>query len=1510
MLSIGRIFAGEGWRYLWEQVGGGEDYYLADVARGEAPGRWGGRAAQSELDLMGTVSEEQMRRVFGALSHPTLELPLGRAPGSYRRLEERLASARARHEQEDAARWVERELALVEMGAVQDRIDAERSASRDRADERWARVEADIRRGGQRQAVAGYDLTYSPPKSVSVLWAAAPPEGRRAIWAAHHEGVAAAMTFVETEAALSRSGYAGVRQIDTTGLITASFDHRMSRAGDVHIHTHTATVNRVKCQDGEWRSLDGRALYRVAAAAGAIYDRVREAALERDLGVSHYTDPQTGAREIIGVEPELRRLFSARRTQVTGRLTELVDAWRDEHGAGPSEWMVTRMSEWARQATRPHKGPAESTEAALARWEAETRAQLGRSLQDVWSKATGSRGDTSGTEAEEDDHAIARAAISAVDSSHSTWTRYDLVREIARRITVDPANAAVSVLARVDELVDRAVKAGNAFEVQALAATPVFESPPSLRRASDDQSVYEEHGSTRYTRATSLATESHLLDLAAACSGGPAVEADLIDAAVVEHHLDGEQAAGVRALLASGRRLDVMIGPAGTGKTTTMGAIADAWRSAGRNVLGVSIAENATRVLADHIGGRAVNAAKLVYEHTRRAHKVCEQSWWKDLYEVSDGSLVILDEAGMASRQIVEQLAGICQRAGAKLLLVGDPEQLDSPEAGGIFELIAHQVGGSAVLSRVRRFDNGWEREASLRLRKGDASVLDEYDRRGRITGGTAEEVEDAAFAAAMADRARGLSVYLLADTNEVAGRLAGRVRDQLVAAGQVGDSRTVTLGDGNRVGVGDQIVTRDNDRLKITGDGRFVANRDLWTVTSVSDSEGLSVARHDSGDPVELDPRYVEDRVQLAYAGTVHAAQGGTRDVAHAILTNRSTRTGAYVALTRGRTENHAYVVCRRPEGADHDGPMADPLAVLAGILERPDPPHQSAALTVQTQEHERAVSLANLFPVWQDLVAEITARQAQAALAIACGPTTAAAVVASTSWPTLAASIRRLESAGIDSAAALIEAASERTLDGADDLAAVIQWRLGPAENAAGDIRETFLAMTPRGHDELSVTAAQVATAMDVRSQALAKTVQAARPAWAEELGKMPAEHEPQEGWLKRTAIVAGYREAFDIDTAEHAIGAAPPPGRADAHAWWTRAAAALENSPARLLASSPDERLEAVIDRAHTHLAAGPTPVGDDLRRTAVALRQARSSEGASLSRHEEGPARAAQHRADQLVLELEHLEQDQSTRDAWSMTASRLEAQADLARTELDRRAAREGTRNYPQLETEALIRKLHHARVRASQAAECADSYESRAGASELSAATLAKAIDEASAQGAAETSAREQIAIERQVAARINELQGKLARTRFGMPTIRGRDRQLLTDEVESLISRHPALSKGGPDERWDALLADAKAADQARLEQLRADHNQAVVDVRWYRNTSEQMRTDEEQQRATVTEIRDELSTRTSSPSKSSPGGPKHQSRDPRMGQAIAIAHRQLTESPPPPRELPGPPA
>src|SRR6202011_5624119 len=214
-------------------------------------------------------------------------------------------------------------------------------------------------------------------------------------------------------------------------MVIASFDHRMSRRGDVQIHTHNAVLNRVRCDDGQWRALDGRAVYQVAASAGALYDRVREAALERELGVRHEQRNPDGPREIAGVDDDVCRLFSSRRVQVEGRLAEIVAAYTERHGAAPTEWMTAQMSRWATLQTRTAKKRPETTEEALARWEAESRAQLGRSLAGVWEQAmtAGAEEAGKGTGPVTDQEALA-GALAVVDGEKSTWNRYDLARQL------------------------------------------------------------------------------------------------------------------------------------------------------------------------------------------------------------------------------------------------------------------------------------------------------------------------------------------------------------------------------------------------------------------------------------------------------------------------------------------------------------------------------------------------------------------------------------------------------------------------------------------------------------------------------------------------------------------------------------------------------------------------------------------------------------------------------------------------------------------------------------------------------------------------------------------------------------------------------------------------------------------------------------------------------------------------------------------------------------------------
>ena len=210
----------------------------------------------------------------------------------------------------------------------------------------------------------------------------------------------------------------------------------------MQIHTHNAVLNRVRCPDGEWRSFDGRAIYRVAASAGALYDRVREAALERDLGVRHEQRKPGGPREIVGVDDDICRLFSSRRVQIEGRLAELVAACRDRAGGvEPSQWMIEPDEPVGHPGdpAAPRTG-TESTAEALARWESRnpgpTGALPGRGVAAAPPSARHGGEpmiDTTAPTAERpsDDELVA-AAVGGLDAEKSTWTRYDLARQLTR----------------------------------------------------------------------------------------------------------------------------------------------------------------------------------------------------------------------------------------------------------------------------------------------------------------------------------------------------------------------------------------------------------------------------------------------------------------------------------------------------------------------------------------------------------------------------------------------------------------------------------------------------------------------------------------------------------------------------------------------------------------------------------------------------------------------------------------------------------------------------------------------------------------------------------------------------------------------------------------------------------------------------------------------------------------------------------------------------------------------
>jgi hypothetical protein len=250
-------------------------------------------------------------------------------------------------------------------------------------------------------------------------------------------------------------------------------------------------------------------------------------------------------------------------------------------------------------------------------------------------------------------------------------------------------------------------------------------APPADLRRRDGLSVFERHGAARFSTLDTLAVEQHVLDHAARPPDRRGVaEPAAVEAAITEAGLGADQAAAVRAVTQNGDTVICLVGPAGAGKSRTMGAAARAWQTSGIQVRGLAVSAAAAGVLQAEAGIASETVAKLLFEHDRPGGP--DPRW-----RLQRGEVLVVDEASMVASRDLARLAQLAARAEAKLVLVGDHAQLGAVEAGGLFRLLADTR--ALELSGVHRFSHDWERHASLRLRARDAAVIATYHQHGRI---------------------------------------------------------------------------------------------------------------------------------------------------------------------------------------------------------------------------------------------------------------------------------------------------------------------------------------------------------------------------------------------------------------------------------------------------------------------------------------------------------------------------------------------------------------------------------------------------------------------------------------------------------------------------------------------------------------------------------------------------------------------------------------------------------
>ncbi|MFC8314124.1 MobF family relaxase [Gordonia sp. NPDC057258] len=1180
--TIHKLTAGDGYEYLTKSVAAMDatdkgrvtlaDYYSA---KGDSPGQWigSGLAGLSDVGAGLEVSEQlvdkrtveagsmvsaaQMKALFGEGRHPnataieqhavassdcrTAEAlaatKLGNAYAVYNEFPEFLQELAVVFRDHNLARG-ERWDAVIDddtRAALRTELGRERFSATYRRPPRDSReLSGFIAQQSRRRqsAVAGYDMTFSPVKSVSALWAVAPLPMAEKIEAAHRQAVADALAFIEREACLSRLGTDGIAQVDTDGLIAAAFTHRDSRAGDPDLHTHVAISNKVRVRDAagitRWMALDGTPLFKAAVSASEVYNSRIELYLQRDLGVSFSERQQTDARkrpvrEIDGVSTELMAQWSSRRAMIEQRLGELSQQFHADHGREPTTGEAFDLAQRATLETREAKHEPRSYAEQRQAWRSQARRVLGgdRAISDLVHEATHPRPRTREYSEFTDELCtdLAGACIENISATRARWQRPHLRAEAERQLRArDFAGITDTddLAAAIERIVDTALAADTSVAVSSDALDGDLNEPDVLRRA-NGESVFVRHDVALHTSTEILAAE-HRIVAAARRADGRRLDEASVDIALLEQAANGRelnagQAAMVRELATSGRRVQLVLAPAGTGKTTAMRTLARAWTDSGGTLIGLAPTAAAAAVLREELDTTTDTAAKLVQlaqasrdralaatppsrteDNPELAAKVAaaqekladpayhapkEPDWFTS---IGPDTLVVVDEAGMASTADLDEVIRCVAARGGSVRLVGDDQQLASISAGGVLRDVAHETG-ALTLSQVVRFSAAAEGAASLALRDGDPAALGFYADHGRIHVESDAVATDDAYLAWLGDRAAGRDTVMLAATRDTVNALNERARaDRLAGIDPRLRGPELRLSDGLAASVGDIISTRSNRRDLRLSATDWVRNGDRWRVTHIGADGTLTAAHLDLNRHVQLPADYVAENTTLGYASTIHAAQGLTADTCHVIGSDALDRQLLYVAMTRGRHGNHIYLPTTETDPHNATTPKArhpqTGLETLAAILGRDGT--QQSATTAQRDAVDPFLRLSRAAAAYDHALGS-AAEHALGAKALrdlehdadtlysTHTGTPAGTLTACAAWPTLRTHLATLALGGDDPIERLQAAITHRELATAADPAAVLDWRLDPTQqHSAGGGPLPWLPRVPVGFDD----------------------------------------------------------------------------------------------------------------------------------------------------------------------------------------------------------------------------------------------------------------------------------------------------------------------------------------------------------------------------------------------------------------------------------------------------------
>jgi conjugative relaxase-like TrwC/TraI family protein len=1127
---------------------GQESYWLDQIARnreeyfsgrGESPGRFVGHGAAAS-GLAGVASAEQVRAMFQGLDPATGELrctPLWRAdPRSKLAAGPLLEALKAR-----AIEQVTDDLeALAESKALKGDVRSIQAACKlggsrrvkvetvervcrkvlgldprelygEQFDKAWQhkgkRVDARVR---------AFDHCFSSPKSVSLLAAGGGDQVRRGVAEARADALQVGIAYLERHGIGVRRDHNGTdRHQVTGGLLGVAFEHRLSRAGDPQSHTHVLVQNVAQGPDGRWTALDSDRLHAQLMAADHLYLAAERAALTERLGVGWGpVDARSGAAEIVGLdERAVIERFSKR--------SEEIDHWLAEQGLSGM-----KASSAAAVATRAPKDHSESEQSVYQRWTRELAEQGVGELQ-LAEVCRGERGRPA-TAREVGQVLEELAGPDGLTAEASTFTRTDVVDALAKRLPV--ASSATQALTQVEEVADRFV-AERAVGVAA------------------DRRL----GVDRFSTPELLAVERQLVDAAIVRTdrGCAVVRPEIVRQVLDRHATAGEdQAAMVQDVCRGGAGVAVVVGRAGSGKTWALGLAREAFELDGYRVLGTAPTGIATVGLADEGFSEATTADRLLLELGRGR------------LELDDRTVLVVDEAAMVATRKLAPLLGHAERAGAKVVLVGDDRQFAPIQAGGGFRALRLRLGASELTVNRRQVE-AWEQRAIDDVRAGRVEeAIAAYAEHDRTRAFEARDDRDRALVADwwqshQAGERPVIYVHRRAQVDQL-NQVCQRLRAQ---AGQLGTER-LTVGD-HTFAVGDQVVLGANARRRVG-----VVNGTSAVITGL-DVPGRAMTirtlEEDTPRTVRLPGWYLDAqvrpgqsrRVDLAYARTDMRSQGRTEQRALLALDGAEDMQGFYVQLTRSTDRTDLYLtVGPEPLGPDDEHPYParhprGPEELLARVMTRDG--RKTLAIDASDLPDVRRLSTREL-RAERDRLAELRAgcppdrsrelrlvdqradeaeQARQQALAEQRAAVTEVAAVAG-SWR------RRGDRAAASDRLVLAEHGLRTTAGQADQAAE----RLGVLRRG----QQRHLAWM-EAHDadlrvrERAVSREDAWRRVDQRAVALDP------PTWlVAELGPIPTDPQERTMWLAAAAELDGYRRAYGLDharPAEHVGGRGPGTG-----------------------------------------------------------------------------------------------------------------------------------------------------------------------------------------------------------------------------------------------------------------------------------------------------------------------------------------------------------------------------